>query len=279
MTDKEPKSLQDLNLMDRFLFDEVMDVPGMYQIAVNILLENNVTLLDKVHTEKEFRVSPKLRTVRLDVVGMDVDGKVYYTEMQQRNTGNLLKRSRYYQGQLDVSLLEPGSTDFNLLNDSCLILIAPFDLFGRGLYRYTFCGVCQECPDLKIEDGALRVFINTKGTNCKDFSQEFLGFMDYLMATTDENAARTSSEKVKAMHREVQKIRISEEMGVKYMQRWEERAYDRLEARAEGRAEGKAEINMLNQALIRDNRQEDLMRSATDQEFQEELLREYSISV
>lgn len=279
MTDKEPKSLQDLNLMDRFLFDEVMDVPEMYQIAVTILLENNVTLLDKVHTEKEFRVSPKLRTVRLDVVGMDVDGKVYYTEMQQRNTGNLLKRSRYYQGQLDVSLLEPGSTDFNLLNDSCLILIAPFDLFGRGLYRYTFCGVCQECPGLKIEDGALRVFINTKGTNCKDFSQEFLDFMDYLMATTDENAARTSSEKVKAMHREVQKIRVSEEMGVKYMQRWEERAYDRLEARAEGRAEGKAEINMLNQALIRDNRQEDLMRSATDQEFQEELLREYSISV
>lgn len=275
MTGSEPKSLRDLNLVDRFLFDEVMDVPGMYQIAVNILLENNAVLLDKVHTEKEFRVSPKLRAVRLDVVGMDVGGKVYYTEMQQRNTGNLLKRSRYYQGQLDVSLLEPGSVNFNLLNDSCLILIAPFDLFGRGLYRYTFCGVCQECPDLKIEDGALRVFINTKGTNREDFSQEFLDFMDYLMATTDENAAKTSSERVKAIHKVVQKIRASEEMGVKYMQRWEERAYDRLD----GKAEGKAIINMLNQALIRDNRQDDLMRSAIDQEFQEELLREYSISV
>lgn len=279
MTDKEPKSLQELNLMDRFLFDEVMDVPGMYQIAVSILLENNVTILDKVHTEKEFRVSPKLRAVRLDVIGMDVDGKVYYTEMQQRNTGNLIKRSRYYQGQLDVSLLEPGSMDFNLLNDSCLILIAPFDLFGRGLYRYTFCGVCQECHDLKIEDGALRVFINTKGTNREDFSQEFLDFMDYLMATTDENAAKTSSERVKAIHKVVQKKRASEEMGVKYMQRWEERAYDRLDGKAEGKAEGKAVINMLIQALIRDNRQEDLIRSATDQEFQEELLREYSISV
>ena len=165
--------------------------------------------------------------------------------------------------------------DFNLLNDSCLILIAPFDLFGRGLYRYTFCGVCQECPDLKIEDGALRVFINAKGTNRKDFSQEFLDFMDYLMVTTDENAAKTSSERVKAMHREVQKIRVSEEMGVKYMQRWEERAYDRLE----GKAEGKAGINKLIQVLIRDNRQEDLLRSASDPVYQEELLREYRIPV
>lgn len=95
--------------------------------------------------------------------------------MQQRNTGNLLKRSRYYQAQLDVSLLEPGSADFNLLNDSCFILIAPFDIFGRGLYRYTFEGVCRECSDLKLNDGAVRVFINTKGTKFgKSFAAKML---------------------------------------------------------------------------------------------------------
>lgn len=69
---QEARSLQDLNLVDRFLFDETMDVPGMYQITVNILLENKATILDRAQTEKEFRVSPKLRSVRLDVVSMDV---------------------------------------------------------------------------------------------------------------------------------------------------------------------------------------------------------------
>lgn len=274
MAQNEPNSLQDLNLVDRFLFDEVMEVPGMYQITVNILLENKVVLLDRVQTEKEFRISPKLRSVRLDVVSMDTAGTVYYTEMQQKNTRNLLKRSRYYQGQLDVSLLEPGSVDFNLLNDTCLILITPFDLFGRGLYRYTFSGACEECPDLKLNDGAVRVFINTKGKNCKDFSQEFLDFMEYLMDTSDEKAMKTSSERVKMMHKEVQKIRASEQMGVKYMQKWEERVYDRLE----GKEEAKADLNKLNQALLRDNRLEDLVRSTTDPEFQEALLREYHIS-
>lgn len=268
------RSLQDLNLVDRFLFDETMEVPGMYQIMVNILLENKVTLLDRVQTEKEFRISPELRSVRLDVVSMDTAGRLYYTEMQKKNTGNLLRRSRYYQGQLDVSLLEPGSVDFNLLNDTCLILITPFDLFGKGLYRYTFSGVCEECPELRLRDGAVRVFINTKGTKREGFSQEFLDFMEYLTDTSDQRAEMSSSERIKAMHRAVQKIRASEKMGVKYMQKWEERVYDRLEAKAEA----KADLNKLNQALLRDNRLEDLVRSTTDPEFQEQLLREYHIS-
>ena len=275
---QESRLLQDLNLVDRFLFDETMEVPGMYQIMVNILLENKVTLLDRVQTEKEFRISPELRSVRLDVVSMDTTGKLYYTEMQKKNTGNLLRRSRYYQGQLDVSLLEPGSVDFNLLNDTCLILITPFDLFGKGLYRYTFSGVCEECPELRLRDGAVRVFINTKGTNRKGFSQEFLDFMEYLTDTSDQRAEMSSSERIREMHRAVQKIRASEKMGVKYMQKWEERVYDRLEGKIEGKKEAKADLNKLNQALLRDNRLEDLVRSTTDPEFQEQLLREYHIS-
>ncbi|MDD6491247.1 MAG: Rpn family recombination-promoting nuclease/putative transposase [Firmicutes bacterium] len=223
--------LEELNLMDKFLFDETMEDTEAYQATVSILLENEIELLDKPETEKELRVSPQLRQVRLDVVSMDRDGKLYYAEMQQKNTGNLRKRSRYYQAQLDVSLLEPSSTDFNLLNDSCFILIAPFDLFGKGLYRYTFEGVCRECPDLKLEDGATRIFINTKGTNRQEFSQEFLDFMEYITSTTDAAAEETQSGKIK----------ISKKMGVKFMQKWEELAYARDEGHAEGYAAGHSE--------------------------------------
>lgn len=68
MIRKEPKTLQELNLVDRFLFDELMDVPGAYEMVLTILLENKVSLLDKVQTEKEFRVSPALRSVRMDYI-------------------------------------------------------------------------------------------------------------------------------------------------------------------------------------------------------------------
>ncbi|MBO5055142.1 MAG: PD-(D/E)XK nuclease family transposase, partial [Lachnospiraceae bacterium] len=146
METKTVTKLKNLNLVDKFLFDETMENREAYEAAVSILLENEVELLDKPQTEKELRISPQLREVRLDVVSMDRSKKIYYTEMQQRNTGNLRKRSRYYQAQLDVSLLEPGTRDFGALNDSCFILIAPFDIFGKGLCRYTFEGTCRECP-------------------------------------------------------------------------------------------------------------------------------------
>lgn len=241
------RELRELNLLDKFLFDEAMEDRETYQMAVSILMENEVEFLEKPETEKELRVSSEIRQVRLDVVGMDKKGKIYYAEMQKRNTGNLIRRSRYYQAQLDVSLLEPGSMDFNLLNDSLFIMIAPFDIFGRGLYRYTFEEVCRECPDLKLDDGAVRIFINTKGNNQEDFSQEFLNFMKYLENTTDENAEKSGSERIKKIHEKVCRIRESEKAGIKYMQRWEELEYAKQDGREEGIKEGIKE-NALNTA-------------------------------
>lgn len=233
--------LEKLNLVDRFLFDETMESQNAYQAVVSILLENEIELAGKPETEKELRVSPDLRQVRLDVVGMDYAGTVYYTEMQKVDTGNLRKRSRFYQAHMDVSLLPPGSVDFNTLNDSCFIMIAPFDIFGKGLYRYTFEGTCRECPELKLEDGSVRIFINARGNNPEDFSQEFLDFMEYILDTTDANATKTDSAKIKQIHEQVKSIRLSEKMGMKYMQAWEERILDRQEARREGLEEGREE--------------------------------------
>lgn len=226
--------LEDLNLVDRFLFDEVMEDTESYEALVGILLEREVHLLSRPETEKELRVSPQLRQVRLDVVSMDWYKEIFYTEMQKTDTGNLRKRSRLYQAQLDVSLLEPGTTNFNLLNDSCFILIAPFDIFGKGLFRYTFEGTCRECPELKLNDGAVRVFINTKGNNREEFSQEFLDLMAYITASTDRIAEASDSMRLKVIHKNVKKIKASEKMGVKFMQKWEELAYAREDGRAEG---------------------------------------------
>ena len=173
----ERKKLSELNLTDKFLFDETTEDFAAYEALVSVLLENDVHFLTQPETEKEYRLSPELRQIRLDVIAMDENRELYYTEMQKLNTGNLIKRSRYYQAQIDVSLLPPGERNFNRLNNSCMILIAPFDLFGRKLYRYTFEGTCRECPDLKLNDGSKRVFINLHGQNREDFSDEFLEMM------------------------------------------------------------------------------------------------------
>ena len=78
------RELRELNLLDKFLFDEAMEDRETYQMAVSILMENEVEFLEKPETEKELRVSSEIRQVRMDVVGMDKKGNIYYAEMQKR---------------------------------------------------------------------------------------------------------------------------------------------------------------------------------------------------
>ena len=244
----ERKKLSELNLTDKFLFDETTEDFAAYEALVSVLLENDIHFLTQPETEKEYRLSPELRQIRLDVIAMDENKELYYTEMQKKNTGNLIKRSRYYQAQIDVSLLPPGERNFNRLNDSCMILIAPFDLFGRKLYRYTFEGTCRECPDLKLNDGSKRVFINLHGKNREDFSDEFLEMMEYIEHTTDAVAQKVHSKRIKLIHSKVTNIKLSEQTGVKYMQHWEELAEAKDEGIAEGRVEGRVEGRALGRA-------------------------------
>lgn len=229
--------LKDLNLTNRFLFDEVMEDRQTHRDVLEIIFQREIPFLEENETEKELRVSPLSRSIRMDVFAMDEEDKVYNTEMQQKKRSDLAKRSRYYQSMIDTSLLEPGIPSYNLLKDSYIIMIMPFDLFGYGKYQYTFRSVCCEVPEYSLEDGATRIFLNTRGTNPQEVSKELVEFLRYLEHTTDEEAGKTDSRRIQRIHSRVRKVKNSEEIGVKYMQAWEEKYYEREEAKAEGKAE------------------------------------------
>ena len=228
----------DLNLTDRFLFDEVMEDPQTHQDALSIIFGHPVPLLGKNETEKELRVSPNVRSVRMDVFSMDEEKSIYNTEMQKKKQSDLAKRSRYYQSMIDTSLLEPGIPDYNVLNKSYIIIITPFDLFGYGLYCYTFHTCCKERPDCILDDGATRIFLNTHGTNDSEVTKELVDFLHYLEHTTEQAAINSGSDRIKRIHNRVCKVKSNEEIGVKYMQAWEEKYYERQEGREEGLKEG-----------------------------------------
>ena len=79
---------------------------------------------------------------------------------------------------IDMNLLDK-SVAYRYLNDTYIIFICPFDLYGMGLHKYTFEGRCKEAPDLKIGDGATRIFLNAKGTR-NDISSSLRAFLDYV---------------------------------------------------------------------------------------------------
>ncbi len=195
----------------------------------------DIPLLAWNESEKEFRISPLMRSIRMDIVSFDAEGNVYDTEMQGERKSDLPKRSRYYQALLDTGLLEPGIQNYNELNDTFIIFIMPFDLFGFGKYRYTFTSKCEEVPDLQLPDGTTRIFLNTRGRNEDEVSKELVDFLHYLEHTTDENADGSDSERIRQIHRQVRKVKQSEEIGMRYLRELEEK----MEAKQEGIEQGK----------------------------------------
>ena len=197
------KPLKELNLLDKFLFDEAMDDPENVKTMLDIILSQNTNLKHPPQTEKEQRTSTDNRQIRLDVYAIDEDDVIYEAEAQ-----------------------------------NLIVLIMPFDLFGYGLYRYTFHMRCEEVPELKLDDGATRIFLNTRGKHPELVSLELIELLKYMEHSTDEVSEVCKSERIQEMHRRICQIKASEKTEVKYMQTWEERIMIKQEGIAEGRIEG-----------------------------------------
>lgn len=284
-TNTPKKTLKELNLLDRFLFAEAMDDPENMKILLDIILGQNTDLKHPPQTEKEKRTDPENRMIRLDVYAIDSNDTIYNTEAQSTNTLNLPKRSRFYQGVIDSRLLEPGDIDFNKMNPLYIIIVTPFDLFKKGLYRYTFRMKCEEMSGIGLGDAATRIFLNTHGTHPELVSPELIEFLNYMEHTTDEVAASCESPRIKQMHERIQSIRNNEQIGVKYMQQWEEKILEqkenqeigRREGRQEGLVAGQEKINLLISKLSSLGRTDDIIRSASDPAFQQQLLDEFHL--
>ena len=182
------KSLQDLTLLDRFLFAEVMEDPRTFENVLSIILGKDISIQGNPQSEHEFRTSPLKRQVRLDIWAEDEDDSVYNVEAQKENTKNLPHRSRFYQA---------------------------------------------------LKDGAIRIFLNTHGNNSNDTNPELIELLHFMEYTTEETSCSTS--RLQEIKEQVNLVKSSEEIGVKYMQEWEEKILEKRKARAEGLAEGRAE--------------------------------------
>ena len=114
------------------------------------------------------------------------------------------------------------------------IIIAPFDIFGYEKYQYTFEMRCREVPELAMEDGAIRIFLNTHGKNPEEINPELVELLHYMEHTNQKTSVPYSSSRVRELRENVNTIVESEEMGVRFMQAWEELLLERQEGREEG---------------------------------------------
>ena len=130
--------------------------------------------------------------------------------MQTTDNKNLPKRSRYYQGMIDLNLIERGA-DYNELKKSYIIFICPFDYFGEGLHRYTFINRCVESPELELGDDATKIFL-CAGGDANDVSPELADFLKWI-ATGNSG----ESQLVQELEAAVESAKLHEEWRLEYM--------------------------------------------------------------
>ena len=169
----------------------------------------------------------KLNSSSLQVLYLYKKGELLMNQRKSLKELNLLDRFLF-----DEAMEDPENV--NLLNEVLIIMITPFDLFGYDLYRYTFQMTCEEVPELKLDDGATRIFLNTHGKHPEFVSPELIELLKYMEHSTERIVKTCESERIQAMHKRICQIKASEKTEVKYMQAWEERLMVKQEGIKEG---------------------------------------------
>ena len=171
---------ESLDISNDFLFGKVMQNPDLCkELLQRILPDLNIERIEYPELQKSIKEGAESRGIKLDVYIKDDKNIVYNIEMQASGSKELPKRSRYYQGMVDLQLLEAGDKSYMKLNKTYIIFICTFDLYGKGRHIYTFENICKEDNSLSMGDEATKIFLNSD-SDMDDVGKELRAFLDYV---------------------------------------------------------------------------------------------------
>lgn len=209
------KIIEQLNLNDDFLFAKVMSDKEICRKVLEKILNIKINRIEMPTEQKVIDILLDSKAVRLDIYVNDEMNTIYNIEMQKGKRKNLAKRSRYYQGSIDLDLITKGE-DYKELQKSFVIFICTFDPFDKGRHLYTFENRCKEDYSLILGDETTKLFLNTQGI-LDDVDTEMIEFLTYIEESTDAIANAAKSQLVKEINQKVKHIKEDKSMEVEYM--------------------------------------------------------------
>lgn len=168
----ERKRIEELSLIDDFMFTEAAVDPEASQLLMGIIIKRATGLKVgqlKIENQKTVNgVDTDRHGIRLDVSVEEIeaeDGKIiqlFDIEPNNIQDVDLPKRSRYYQALTDVKVLESG-VDYDQIPDLWMIWILPYDPFGMDYMMYSVKNRVEEFPEIEYNDGVRKLFLYTGG--------------------------------------------------------------------------------------------------------------------
>ena len=218
----EFKRLEDMNLLDDFLFGSVVTYPEIGERFVKSLLKTifgrEFKHLSVTAQKVLYGADRNLHGARLDVylepeAGDDPEGRavVYDLEPDRKDSPEdiraLPRRVRFYHGKIAARSLNSGA-DYEELKDVVVIMILPFDPFGLKRMVYTVKTQCVEVPGMEYEDGASTLFLYTQGTEGVP-DEALKQLLRYMEDTIYENAV---NDELREIHRMVEMVKKDPEV-------------------------------------------------------------------
>lgn len=192
------KKFEELEIRDDFMFGVIMRNPKYCKPFLETVLGVKISRIEYPKSQETIDLSSDAKSVRLDLYVEDGQGTIYSVEMQTTLDYNIPKRMRYYQGMIDLSILEKGD-NYKNLRRSMVIFVCTFDLFGKGRHVYTFENRCVQEPNLLLGDDTVKIILNTKGT-MNDVSPEMKRLLDFIDGKEPEDEyTRDLAEAVKSV--------------------------------------------------------------------------------
>lgn len=228
------KKLEELNLLDDFLFNAMMTYPEMgeeFTRKILKLLFNKEFRNLKVIAQKSYGgLNTDLRGARLDVyvesddsaeIDAAEDMSIYDLEPDKNDKAKYVaafpQRIRFYHAIIDSRSLKSGE-DFGKLKRVYVIFICNYDPFGYDRVKYTIRNMCVEEPEMPYDDGAQTTILYTKGTKDDNISEELRQFLNYMENTTQTNAVNDTLKDIQKM---VDIVKRDGEVSLSYMKGFE----------------------------------------------------------
>ena len=290
----EFRKLEDLNLIDNFLFQQMLsqeeDGEEFARILLSTILGRQIRKVKIIPQKNILGIDTDKHGIRLDAYIQEVpdehDSKladvklipsIYDLEPNQTfEKKSLPKRMRYYHGLIDTQLLSTGS-DYASLPNVVIIFILPYDPFDKDRMVYTVSNSCIEDPSIEYNDGARKIFLYTKG-KAGTPSQELKDMLKYIEKSTIDNITNPD---IASISKLVDKVKHKKEVSINYMKSWE---YEKMihdkafnDGFNNGFSDGISQINQLNILLADAGRTEDIVKAARDAAYRDELLKEFNL--
>lgn len=261
----EHRKLEELNLLDNFLFGSMVTHPEygetFSRMLLQVILNRKLGKLTVIPQRVYYGSDTDLHGARLDVYLEEADEEqatVYDVEPELKTGADIVKslpkRMRFYHAKMDSRSLKSGE-EYDSLKNVVIIMITPHDPFGQDRMLYTIKNSCVEEPDMPYEDGARTLFLYTKGTVGVP-SEEVKQLLTYMEESSSENVTNAFLRKLHGM---VEHVKHDEEVSVEYMRKMADERILLAEGRKIGReiglAEGRAEGARI---LVLDNMEENV---------------------